>query len=281
MAIDYVSIDSIANPERVYDGLASVYDHWVEEVPALKIFYNIFYRTIERNKEKIFGNILDLGCGTGILSRRIASLVNVKRVIGIDISPLSIGQASGKGIPGCSFSVASATEIPLQDKSVECVIAYGDILSHIHRDYHYAISEIARVCKPGGHVFFDIDNKWNMSLFYEWDELRSAIRESLSEGHVRIWSFIDSTGKFNTMKFKTFTPREIKRLLASYDLDIVSFEGIIIFPNLLPQKIHYNLSGNGIWGHAVMAMSRVDSLVSKLPGLRGFGIGASIIARRL
>ena len=276
-----MGIESIANPERVYDGLAPVYDHWVEEVPALKIFYSIFNRTIEQHKDKFCGTVLDLGCGTGIFSKRIASLADVKRVIGIDISPLSIGHASGKQIPDCSFWVGSATQIPLKDKSAECVVAYGDILSHIHKEYPYAISEIARVCKPGGYVFFDIDNKWNMSLFYEWEELRSAINTSRDEGHVRIWSFIDSTGKYNTMKFKTFTPREIKRLLASYGLDIVSFEGIIILPNILPQNIHYDPSSKGILSQAVMTLSRFDSLVSKVPGMRGLGIGASIIARRL
>lgn len=276
----YIGIDSITNPERVYDGLAPVYDHWVEEVPALKIFYSIFNRTIEQHKDNILGTVLDLGCGTGILSRRIASMMNVKRVVGIDISPLSVGQASCKGIPGCSFSVASATQIPLKDNSVDSVIAYGDILSHIYSDYHSAVSEVARVCRAGGYIFFDIDNKWNLSLFYEWEELRTAIHSSLYEGHVRIWSFVDSTGRYNTMKFKTFTPREIKRLLASYNLDIVSFEGIIIFPNLLPQNIHYNPSSKGILSQAVMALSRIDSLVSRLPGLRGLGIGASIIARR-
>ncbi len=279
--MSYISVDSIANPGRVYDGLAPVYDHWVEEVPALKIFYSIFNRTMEQHKDKFCGTVLDLGCGTGILSKRIVSMRNVKTVIGIDISPLSIGQASGKCIPDCSFSVGSATQIPLKDRSVEGIVAYGDILSHIHKEYPYAISEIARVCKPGGYVFFDIDNKWNLSLCYEWEELRTAIQTSLFEGHVRIWSFIDSTGRYNTMKFKTFTPQEIKRLLASYGLDIVSFEGIIIFPNLLPQNIHYNPSSKGILSHAVMALSKFDSLVSKLPGLSGLGIGASIIARRL
>ncbi|HAS17467.1 MAG: hypothetical protein A2Y48_01985 [Nitrospirae bacterium RIFCSPLOW2_12_42_9] len=279
--MDYVSTESLTNPERVYDGLASVYDHWVEEVPALKIFYSIFNKTIEQNKDKFHGTVLDLGCGTGILSKRISTMENVKKVIGIDISPLSIGQASGKEIPGCNFSVGSATRIPLKNKTVEAVVAYGDILSHIHEDYSSAISEIARVCKPGGYIFFDIDNKWNLSLFYEWEELSTAINSSISEGHVRIWSFIDSTGKFNTMKFKTFTPGEIKRLLISYGLELISFEGIIIFPNLLPQNIHYDPSGRGFLSHAVMALSKVDSLISRLPGLRGFGIGASIIARRL
>lgn len=271
----------IANPDKVYDSLADVYDHWVEEVPALKIFYNIFNKTIDRHRDKFNGTVLDIGCGTGILSRRIASMTEVDRVIGIDISPLSVGQASGKCIPDCNFSVASATQIPVKDNSIDCVVAYGDIISHIHEDYPYAVSEIARVCKQNAHIFFDIDNKWNMSLFYEWDELKTAINASLNSGHVRIWSFIDSTGRYNTMRFKTFTPREIKVLLESCGLSLLSFEGIIILPNLLPQKIHYSPSGKGILSQAVLALSKLDSLVNRLPGLRGLGIGASIIARKV
>lgn len=271
----------IANPAKVYDGLADVYDHWVAEVPALKIFYNIFNKTIGQHSNKFRGTVLDIGCGTGILSRRIASLTEVDRVIGIDISPLSVEQASGKGIPDCNFYVASATQIPVKDNSMDCVIAYGDIISHIHKEYASAVNEIARVCKKGAHIFFDIDNKWNMSLFYEWDELKAAVNSSLNKGHVRIWSFIDSTGKYNTMRFKTFTPREIRILLESCGFRIVSFEGIIILPNLLPQNIHYFPSGKGILSQAVLALSKVDSLFSKLPGLRGLGIGASIIAQKI
>ncbi|MBI5756710.1 MAG: class I SAM-dependent methyltransferase [Nitrospirae bacterium] len=279
--MDSTSIEAIANPEKVYDGLATVYDHWIEEVPALKIFYNIFHRTIEQNRGKFYGTVLDIGCGTGILTRRIASMSGVKRVIGIDISPASVGQASGKEIPGCNFYVASATQIPLKDRSVDCVVAYGDTLSHIHKEYSYAVSETARVCRPGAYIFFDIDNKWNMSLFYEWEELRAAVSASLSEGHVRIWSFVDSRGKYNTMRFKTFTPHEIRMLLAAHGLKIVSFEGIIILPNILPQNIHYSPSSGGILGNIVTALGKFDSLVSSLPGLRGLGIGASIIAKRI
>ncbi len=271
----------IANPEKVYDGLADVYDHWVAEVPALKIFYNIFNKTIEHHSSKFRGTVLDIGCGTGILSRRIASLTGVDRVIGIDISPLSVEQASGKGIPDCNFYVASATQIPIKDNSIDCVVAYGDIISHIHREYPCAVSEIARVCKEGAHVYIDIDKKWHMSLFYEWDELKAAVNSSLNEGHVRIWSFIDSTGKYNTMRFKTFTPREIRILLESCGFRIISFEGIIILPNLLPQNVHYSPSGKGVLSQAVLALSKFDSLFSKLPGLRGLGIGASIIAQKI
>ncbi|MCC7203339.1 MAG: class I SAM-dependent methyltransferase [Nitrospirae bacterium] len=271
----------IANPDKVYDSLADVYDHWVAEVPALKIFYNIFNRTIEKNSSKFHGTVLDIGCGTGILSRRIASLKGVDRVIGIDISPLSVEQASCKGIPDCNFYVASATQIPVKGNSIDCVVAYGDIISHIHTEYPSAINEIARVCKEGAHVFFDIDNKWNMSLFYEWDELKAAVNASLNEGHVRIWSFIDSTGRYNTMRFKTFTPREIRIILESCGFRIVSFEGIIILPNLLPQNIHYSPSGKGLLSQAVMALSKFDAMFSRLPGLRGLGIGASLIARKI
>ena len=279
--MDSANIEAIANPEKVYDGLATVYDHWIEEVPALKIFYNIFHRTIGQNKEKFYGTVLDIGCGTGILTRRIASMSGVKRVIGIDISPASVGQASGKEIPGGNFYVASATQIPLKERVVDCVVAYGDTLSHIHKEYSSAVSEIARVCKPGAYIFFDIDNKWNLSLFYEWEELCSAVSASMREGHVRIWSFVDSIGKYNTMRFKTFTPREIRMLLAAHGLRIVSFEGIIILPNILPQNIHYSTSGGGILSNIVTALGKFDSLVSRLPGLRGLGIGASIIAERI
>ncbi len=271
----------IANPDKVYDGLADVYDHWVAEVPALKIFYNIFNRTIEKHSSKFHGTVLDIGCGTGILSRRISSLTEVDRVVGIDISPLSVEQASGKDIPGCNFYVASATQIPVRGNSMDCVVAYGDIISHIHREYPSAISEIGRVCKKGAHFFFDIDNKWNMSLFYEWEELKAAVSTSLNEGHVRIWSFIDSTGKYNTMRFKTFTPREIRKLLESCGFRIVSFEGIIILPNLLPQNIHYSPSGKGVLSQAVITLSKFDALFSRIPGLSGLGIGASIIAKKI
>src|SRR5207247_5876428 len=59
-------------------------------------------------------NVLDVGCGAGWLSRRLAKLVPEGRVIGMDISDEMVRRARGAGLDhdNLLFVVGEAAEIP-------------------------------------------------------------------------------------------------------------------------------------------------------------------------
>ena len=266
-------------PDIVYDSLADNYESWIEESAGLKIIYSTFHDAVDDNKARLKGRVLDLGCGIGIFTRILSNVEGVTGVVGLDISRESVLHAKGKCNDRCSFLAGSATELPFPDSSFDAVVALGDTISHIHNGYREAISEAGRILKPGGHLLFDVDNKWNLGLLSEPRELKAAI-QTIPSGHIREWSFLDAFGDQCSLNFKTFRPSEIIGLLNGAGLSVLDFHGLIILPNIIPQRFHYNYSTEKPLSRAVMALSRLDKVIHKLPFFRGLGIGAMIVARK-
>ena len=266
-------------PATVYDSLADNYISWIEESAGLKIIYRAFHEAVDENKARLKGRVLDLGCGIGIFTRILSNVEGVTGVVGLDISRESVLHAKGKCNDRCSFVAGSATELPFPDSSFDAVVALGDTISHIHNGYRDALSEVGRILKPGGHLLFDVDNKWNLGLLTEPHELKAAI-QTISSGHIREWSFLDAFGDQCSLHFRTFRPSEITGLLDDAGLTVLDFHGLIILPNIIPQKFHYNYSTEKPLSRAVIALSKLDQLIHRLPFFRGVGIGALILARK-
>ncbi|MDO8445690.1 MAG: methyltransferase domain-containing protein [Deltaproteobacteria bacterium] len=266
-------------PEIVYDSLADNYESWIEESAGLKIIYRAFHDAIDDNRGRLKGRVLDLGCGIGIFTRILSNVDGVTGVVGLDISRESVLHAKGKCNSRCSFLAGSAIELPFPDSSFDAVVALGDTISHIHNGYREAISEAARVLKPGGHLLFDVDNKWNLGLLSEPHELKAAL-QTVPSGHIRKWSFLDAFGDRCSLHFKTFRPSEIKGLLNGAGFTVLDFRGLIILPNIIPQRFHYNHPPEKPLSRAVVALSKLDRTIHRLPFFRGLGIGAMIAARK-
>jgi ubiquinone/menaquinone biosynthesis C-methylase UbiE len=96
------------------------------------------------------GVVLDLGCYEGVAAGRYTKL-NPKKIVGIDISAAAIERARQSFGHVAEFHVMDAHRLDFQDASFDVVI--GRSILH-HLDYEAAISEIARVLKPGGYAIF-------------------------------------------------------------------------------------------------------------------------------
>jgi ubiquinone/menaquinone biosynthesis C-methylase UbiE len=90
--------------------------------------------------------VLELGAGTGKLTRVIAKLGHDVQATDPDPAMLEILE---REVPGVRTAEAGAEEIPLGDASVDAVIA-GQAFHWF--DLDRALPEIARVLRPGGHV---------------------------------------------------------------------------------------------------------------------------------
>jgi len=89
--------------------------------------------------------VLECGCGTGLLLERIAHFA--KRAQGIDLSPGMLDKARARGL---DVREASVTSIPFPDASFDVACSFK-VLAHVE-DIRRALSEMARVTKPGGVV---------------------------------------------------------------------------------------------------------------------------------
>ncbi|HXX89947.1 MAG TPA: methyltransferase domain-containing protein [Acidimicrobiales bacterium] len=92
--------------------------------------------------------VLEVGCGEGQVSRRIAALG--AEVVGLDPAPTQIRTALERD-GGPRFVQARAEHLPLGDAVVDTVVV---CLAIEHVDpFEPAIAEIARVLEPGGRLF--------------------------------------------------------------------------------------------------------------------------------
>ncbi len=116
-------------------------------------------------------SLLEVGCGTGLIMQRVARFA--RDVEGIDVSPGMLEHARARGL---SVRVASATALPFADASFDVVYSFK-VLAHVG-PIDAALTEMARVTRPGGHMVFDCYNR--DSLRYLVKRLRGPQRTSAS-----------------------------------------------------------------------------------------------------
>lgn len=101
--------------------------------------------------------ILDAGCGTGGLIRRLEQRHPAWQWTGIDLEPVACAFAAGR----CSAEIVqgSLLALPFADASFDAVVC-ADVLYHLDDD-HAAIREIFRVLRPGGTVVINVPaHRW-------------------------------------------------------------------------------------------------------------------------
>jgi SAM-dependent methyltransferase len=106
--------------------------------------------------------VLDVGCGSGAVTRDVARLVGpTGRVVGLDASPGLLAVAAElierDGVAGSvELRVGQAQALPFPDGAFDMVLAVTT-LAHLPQA-EQAIPELVRVARPGGRVgVFDLD----------------------------------------------------------------------------------------------------------------------------
>lgn len=128
-------------------------------------------------------SVLDVGCAKGFLMQDFKSLMPNLTVAGVDISRYAIEQADETIKP--FLRVASAEELPFEDKSFDLVLSINTIHNLPLEECKRALQEIQRVSRS--HAFVTVDAwrteeererliQWNLTaLTYmhadDWKEL--------------------------------------------------------------------------------------------------------------
>lgn len=100
--------------------------------------------------------VLDIGCGTGILTTRIRDTLPASAVWGCDFSLGMLHQAaSHRAAPG-QWVQGDATRLPLREGSVEAVVSTEAF--HWFPDADAALSEFRRILAPGGILVLGLVN---------------------------------------------------------------------------------------------------------------------------
>lgn len=110
----------------------------------------IFFELLERIRKPGASRTLDVGCGTGV------TLANLRDggidAVGCDYSAQGLSFCQRRGLD--QLVRADATRLPLAGDSFDLVLAL-DVVEHLDDDAG-CVREMARVCRPGGHVLVHV-----------------------------------------------------------------------------------------------------------------------------
>ena len=102
--------------------------------------------------------VLEIGCGTGAVTRFLADLPQVSQALGVDPSPVFIAKArelAGQ-VQNLTFQEGDGRALTCEDRSFDAVL-FHTTLCHIPKP-EQALSEALRVLRPGGWLaIFDGD----------------------------------------------------------------------------------------------------------------------------
>ncbi len=146
---------SIPTRGRTLDYAARVYD-WLEPVLMLGRHEPYNRSIVEALSLEPGHRVLDLGCGTGVLTRLIADRLDASAggfCLGIDAAANMIAVAEKKRSgPACRFDVMAAEHLTLADRSFDAVVS-SLFFHHVPLDLkEKSLAEAFRVLKPGGRL---------------------------------------------------------------------------------------------------------------------------------
>jgi ubiquinone/menaquinone biosynthesis C-methylase UbiE len=314
-----------ANPNDDAARIASLFDNMAAEYDDISDFWYswLFSRLhyfLARRLSQIVGKwrFLDVGCGTGFQSNLIALFGH--DVIGIDISLRLIERACQKSstdfasvdlfpssfkfardysreIRTISSSVspprslgrigycqASATEIPLSSATMDAVVCCGSTLNFVG-DYIRALNEMGRVLRPGGVLFLEVENRYNLDLLWALldgmlpidlgfeqkflDSLRNITAPPAE--HVVIDYPFETHESTVKMPLRLFSVPEFKRELRAAGFRIEDYQGIHVATNILPSTLLHRQEPSWLLRAVSGYLGKIDEAVSSLRLLRSLG----------
>jgi SAM-dependent methyltransferase len=101
---------------------------------------------LERVQRAAPQNVLDVGCGEGRFSRKMAELT--PEVVGIDPTAKLLDVARGKG--GADYVRGVAEDLPIANDRFDMVVSYLSLIDIPNAKL--GLQEMARVLKPGGRL---------------------------------------------------------------------------------------------------------------------------------
>jgi ubiquinone/menaquinone biosynthesis C-methylase UbiE len=172
---------------RSYDDLAAAYDtRWKKYIDATLAMAE---QPLDLSGHE---RVLDVGCGTGELERRLIERWPPLRVIGIDISRNMLRQAAEKRM-GATLVAAEAHRLPLHQDAFDLVICANAF--HYFRQPDGSLAEMHRVLRPGGWLVLvdwcddylscklcSLWLRWTDQAFYRTYSLRACRRLAAAAG---------------------------------------------------------------------------------------------------
>jgi ubiquinone/menaquinone biosynthesis C-methylase UbiE len=153
---------------EMFSGSADVYDRFVGRYGA-----QLSRALIEAAGIPPEARVLDVGCGTGELTRALAERVGGASVSAVDPSEPFVEACRSK-VPDADVRVARAEALPFEDDSFDAVLS--QLVVNFIPDVSQGMAEMRRVTRPGGTVTGCVwDYKGEMTMLRTFWDAASAL----------------------------------------------------------------------------------------------------------
>lgn len=159
-------------------------DKYADPNPVVKALLRRFLATAEETVTALRPtSILDVGCGEGVVTERLARITGAATV-GVDLGDESLRAEWARRDAGVvSFQPASVYELPFGDSSFDCVCAL-EVLEHLERPDD-ALAEMTRVARRALLLSVPREPLWRISHLLAGRDLRSL---GNTPGHINHWT---------------------------------------------------------------------------------------------
>lgn len=139
-------------------------------------------------------SVLDVGCGTGWLARRLAPLLQQGRVVGMDVAEEMVRRATqaSNGFANVQFITGNVSKIPWADRDFTKVLS-------VESAYYWpepadGLKEIVRVLRPSGSAWILINYYRDNPHCHQWGPILGIPTHLLSAGE---WANLFSAAGFS------------------------------------------------------------------------------------
>jgi ubiquinone/menaquinone biosynthesis C-methylase UbiE len=157
-----------------YDRVAPEYESW-----AGGLHGRVADRLVEVAGPRQREQVLDVGCGTGLVTRAVARKVGLRGgVVGIDLSARMLDLARGRSRPNMTYLAMAAEHMVFRESSFD-LITYGQSLPYLV-DPMASLDEAVRLLRVGGRIALSLHRR---SLQTEAQDIFYRVLGELAASH--------------------------------------------------------------------------------------------------
>ncbi len=206
--------------------------------------------------------LLDIGCGPGIYSVYLQSILGAKEVFGVDIAEPRVAAARQRGVKAVQADM-NKDPLPFEDDSFDAIFC-GELIEHLVNPDHL-LDEIGRTLSPKGVCILTTPNlaAWinRVTLLFGWQPFLTAVSFRYEVGRPRFLS----TDEPRLDHLRVFTCKALEQLLRLHRFRILGTKGVSLMDVFDTSSIK---SARGL---VARVLAPFDSLLSRAPSL-GIGV---------